>query len=334
MPISPKQFDPHQGKFSTATGRHTGWVRTVALSPSRTRLATCDDASSLKIWDAATEEVVESFTDRTVHLAQVTSAVWLTEKYVACSSKQIIIWDLVSRRPLCYSAHTDTIWELGVSSDRSRLIATSFDRSYSIWRIVFDSSGGIELEQTRTVTTGVWSVGVSFHPKIFSMAAIGLGHGAIHIVDTETGEHNELRPHSQPVNRVAFSCSGNLLATGSDDCTVRIFETQTWTERFSVTMSAPVYGVCFVNDDQLLGAICRAQKAGFEVIDTRSGEVVRDLDTKEQPTAIAVVHGDPWSEIGALRELCSRKLARDRTIALGRLPEHIAMEIEQRRTEM
>jgi hypothetical protein len=63
-----------------------------------------------------------------------------------------------------------------------------------------------------------------------------------------------LEGHKLPVSNLAFSPDGKILATASDDRTVKLWETDTWRERTTLPVSQAAIAVAFAPDGKALAA--------------------------------------------------------------------------------
>ena len=113
--------------------------------------------------------------------------------------------------------HTDRVMEVAFSPDGRMLASVSWGSPFVILWDVNSRS------QIRTLNTGsTRSVAWSSDGQTL---AVGIFDGRIFLFDPNTGNHKQtLRGHSDEVNAVAFHPNGRILASGSDDNTIRIWE--------------------------------------------------------------------------------------------------------------
>ena len=191
---TPNQEHPlHQEQFLAPTMRvfegHTKEVWTVAFSPDSTVLASGGGDCMIKLWDVKTGRVL-----KTLH------------------------------------GHTDWVRSLAFSSDGAILVSGSGDCTVRLW----DVQSGQVLRTLQGYTGWIWSVTWSPDGRILagcsSDCSIKLWH-----VDKPSKVDNPLKTkflkalqgHISWVVSACFSPDGTLLASGSGDCTVKIWDVQT-----------------------------------------------------------------------------------------------------------
>src|SRR2546421_475995 len=100
-----------------------------------------------------------------------------------------------------------------------------------------------------------------------------------------------LRGHADTVGRVAFSADGKLLASGSGDKTIRLWDAQTHEVLKSIPVGSTVFGVAFSPDGTRLAAACRDNTV--RLIDVATCQEVAELRGHTD-----YVHAVAWSPDG------------------------------------
>ena len=144
---------------------------------------------------------------------------------------------------------------------------------------------------------------VAFHPNSVAFAS-GHGDGLVRLWASANQSAVILRGHTGVVNSVAFSPTGQWLATASDDTSIRVWDVSNGTERFILAgHSAPVRDVAFSPDGTLLASASEDRSvrlwdiASGNLIDTLIGHQARALTVAFSPAGRWLVSGGDESVI-------------------------------------
>ena len=205
-----------KGGTVRADGTLTGaanWVNTVAFSPDGASLAAGTSDASVLVWNLATRAVSASVPQP----QPVTSVTWDGSDQIAASDADGTV-ELVSL-PSPVLATGNSAANVAYSPD-GKTIAVG-GSSVQLWNAA-----------TRTlIATHSLASGVVANATVFSrtgVIAVALSDGTVALLDGQT-----LAPLGRPftaitgpgtAESVAFSPSGNLVATGADDGSVRLYD--------------------------------------------------------------------------------------------------------------
>lgn len=222
-----------------------GWVWAIAFSPD-SRLLASSANGTIHFWDTQTGaclRTLRGYASRIFSLAFSPDGQYLAGGY---EDHQIRIWQVATGNLVTVIAgHTDEVRSVAFSPDGCLLASGSYDRTIKLWAI-----GDLEEPsdvRCRATLAGhenwVWSVAFSLDGK---MLASGSSDRTLKLWDVETCTcFRTLTGHSQAVRSVAFasSCldttsrkrdgetgstaqsSNFCIVSGSDDCTVRLWNT-------------------------------------------------------------------------------------------------------------
>lgn len=176
---------------------HTTWVRSVAFSPAGQLLASGSYDQTVKIWDVSTGRCLETLQG---------DAGWVTAVAFA-------------------PQHSGSLGE-------DVLAIGSVDQVVRLWQI---SRKGDEIVPRLLKTLKVkpfqehgWIEAIAFSPNGQLLATSGSYAPIVRLWNLKTGECCQtLQGHQQGIKSVAFSPSGQWLASGSDDQTMRLWEIAT-----------------------------------------------------------------------------------------------------------
>ncbi|KAJ7356491.1 WD40-repeat-containing domain protein [Mycena albidolilacea] len=248
-------------------GRHRASVNCLAISPSRTKLASASEDTFVRIWDV---EIGHCILEMAGHTAPVLSVAFSpdgSQLVSAAEDGSIRVWDVQSRTGLTlvqFVGHSGAVNSVIYTVDGERVVSGSRDGTIRIWSI---ESGQEEVKLNcvdpvlclsispdgTTLVSGsangfvqLWNIATHEHtpPIVFrlgdkrlptvvfldaSQIAIGCCKGEVHFWSTHDGLA-EMRLHlSHYANSIAFSPDGSLVASGGGDGLIQICDASSGT---------------------------------------------------------------------------------------------------------
>jgi WD40 repeat protein len=249
---------------------HVDEVSGLAFSPDGRRLASAGRDRTIKIWDAATGQELNSLDS---HTSWVTGVAFLPDgqRLVSASlDRTVRTWDLATGKELHAFKVRASITHMALSPDGQRLALTDYDHMAR----VYDAATGNEQFPLQGHTGHVR--GVAFSPDSRRLATAGKDQ-TIRLWDATTGKEEKLlRGHTGEVLSVAFSPDGRRLASAGADQTIRVWDTATGEEKKLLRGHTElVSAVTFSPDGRRLASA--SQDHRVKVWEVATGNLLRTL---------------------------------------------------------
>jgi WD40 repeat protein/serine/threonine protein kinase len=259
--------------------RLTHWreVTAVAFSPDGKTLVSGSEDGTLKVWDVATGQVLRTLAG---HGGGVTSLALSTDgKLLASGSwdRTVRLWETASGKLLRTLDHPQGVLTVALGHGSRFLASGCADNLVRLWYVAKAREPALPMLGAITVGVGGWPVGQG------PLLAASLVHGRV-------PEERALAGHSRWVAAVAFRPDGQVLASGSHDGTVRLWDVASAAllrTLPSMGQTREVDGLAFSPDGKLLAA---SNRDWLRLWDPAGGQEVRSIhqDGREvRPVAFA-----------------------------------------------
>jgi len=252
---------------------HTSWVRTVVIAPDGRLLASASNDNTIRIWEIRALNDVQCIAVLSTHIGSVWGLAFSANSTLLAScgnDTTVRVWDVEGMsEPYEFARFTDhhePVFSVSYSPDGRLLASASHDNSVHIRDITrIRSTGRSDGILPLVHSSQVYSV--AFAPRPDENGRIALASGSrdstIRIWRIDPDNMRDLarvRPdflvgHTSWVNMVAFSPTGSVMASTSNDKTIRLWDTSRMRQIGILNgHTAEVNTVAFSPDGKLLAS--------------------------------------------------------------------------------
>ncbi|KAF2115160.1 WD40-repeat-containing domain protein [Lophiotrema nucula] len=185
----------------------------------------------------------------------------------------VMVWDLRTRA-VCYTIKAHSGW---------------------INSVLFSPNGKLLASASMDETVGVWDAATGYEPKRFNNRSSCINSAALSPDSSliATGSMI-LDGHLGPVNSGKFSSNGKRIVSGSDDMTIRLWDTVTGTECMSFRgHTKRVWAVTFSAETRLV--VSGSEDKAIRIWDTLSGSLLHTL--RDSTSGISSVAFSPDGQL-------------------------------------
>jgi WD40 repeat protein len=289
-----KLWDAETGEEKFSLRGHGAAIKSVALSRDGRRVASGDEGGVVRVWDgeAGKELFVLRGHDRQVTLVSVSGDG--TRVISGSRGNTIKVWDAGTGAELRTLRGLDEWGRLTVGDDGKRVFFLDPNGGVKVWdsdtrpdRLTLPPPGGGKRQTVK------WVAATPDGRRVFTVCGDTGSDHRIRVWDGETGrESAEARGgHSGPIECVAVSADGKCVVSGSNDRTVKVWDGDTVSARWTLQgHKAPVCAVAVTRDG------LRAFSGGFDrtvkVWDAATGKELRTLVGHPDRVQCLAVSGD------------------------------------------
>jgi WD40 repeat protein/serine/threonine protein kinase len=258
---------PDQCRAVTVEGLGWGQGRNVGISPDGRRVACLAAGVRIVVCDAASGRPVRSLTPplKTPYSVGYTP----DGKYLVCGTEQgFVVYDAQTLEQWSL-VKSDGILAVALSPDSQHLAVATSGRQVILWGL----STQREVATLEHADRNVFNV-LAFSPDGHWLASAG--DSTVRLWQVRGLPEKWVLPgQAESVTCVAFSPGGKLLASGSKDGTVALWDAAVGRQVRTLRHEGPVQSVAFSPDGRLLAAGDWSASANLKVWDVCSGRLVQ-----------------------------------------------------------
>ena len=293
-----------------ATLSHTSFVHSVSFSSNGGILASGLEDGTIKLWNIETKESITTLEGHTDRVHSVSFSADGTLLVSGSDDNRIKLWDIKTKENITtLEGHTAGFRSVVFSPDGRTLASGSSDKTVKLWDVATESNFAA-LEGHLG-----WISSVSFSSDGVILASAGGWDNTINLWEVTTGANFATLGSTSGFHSVSFSDDGRILAAGTKEGTVELWDTSGWLEArlevvveidipdsdlraaIATALGAPV-GVSIVRGH--LENLTRLEASNANISDLTGLEFATNLTTLELgPERVA----NEWRNSNAVKDL-------------------------------
>jgi WD40 repeat protein len=210
---------------------HQHWVKAIAFSPDGEILASGSFDSTVKIWDLQTGECLKTLLG---HSSVVTSLAFSSQgdRLVTGSYDQSVkIWDVATGQCLdTLHKHTNRVWSVAFHPQGNLVVSGGDDHAIKVWEL----QSGKCIKTLQGNSNAIYAIAYSNQQNLLASGhedqTIKLWNVDINspqALEPDLQPFQILRGHSDRILSIAFSPDQKILASGSADRSIKLWDAQT-----------------------------------------------------------------------------------------------------------
>ncbi|MBW4668804.1 MAG: CHAT domain-containing protein [Cyanomargarita calcarea GSE-NOS-MK-12-04C] len=286
-------WDIQTGKCLQIFNIQINWELAIALSHDGQTLVTGSNGNAVKFWDISTGRCIKILPDYNSFVWSI--AFSTDDKTIVTGSEDntVKIWDVETVECLqTLHEHHQRVWLVDLHQNNQTLLSITEDQTMKLW----DISSRRCLKTLKGYSN--WILSLGFSPDGQTLASSSQDQ-KVRLWDIKTGKcHLILEGHDNLISSVAFApqhIQDCLLASGSDDKTIKLWNHQGECFKTLEGHEAWVYSVAFSPKCEILASASRDRTV--KLWDWRTGECLHTLVGHQN--RVKSVSFNPYSTIVA-----------------------------------
>ena len=208
-----------------ATLSHTSFVHSVSFSSNGGMLASGLEDGTVQLWNVEKKENTATLEGHTDRVHSVSFSADGTLLVSGSDDNRIKLWDIKTKENITtLEGHTAGFRSVVFSPDGRTLASGSSNRTVKLWDVATESNFAT-LEGHLS-----WISSVSFSSDGVILASAGGWDNTINLWDVTTGASFATLGYTSGFHSVSFSDDGRILAAGTKEGTVELWDTSGWLE--------------------------------------------------------------------------------------------------------